>query len=193
MGNASPILEQANVVLAVECDEPNGKVVRTVRPCRLTVEKFNFFYNKISQFKTLLNEDIDTFEKFVARFMYQDEAGQLYPKGLIWEVDDVGLLFLTEIKPLFEAQAHFVFWDKRFRGRKRLILEMLAYVFHEYKFHRIVVEVPLYAKKTMNAVEAVGFVKEGRKREAVRHDGMWFDVNLYSILESEVWGQGSKQ
>lgn len=193
MGNAVGELDQSKVLLAVECNEPDGKVVRSVRPCRLTLDKFRFFYSKIGQFKTLLNEDIDTFEKFVSSFMYQDEAGVLHPTGLIWEVDDVGLLFLTEIKPMFEAQAHFVFWDRRFKGRKRLILEMLAYVFHKYSFHRIVVEVPLYAAKTMNAVERIGFVKEGRKREAVRHNGMWFDVNLYSILESEVWGQGQKQ
>ena len=102
------------------------------------------------------------------------------------DVDDVGIFFLNEIIPHQSASAHFVFWDKRFRGREELCKEMLRYVFEQYKFERIQVEVPLYAYHTMDAVENLGFVLEGRIRRAILYHDKWFDVNLYSVLPSDL-------
>ena len=192
MGNATGTMEQSEAILAIECDEPDGKIVRYVRPCVLTMDKLETIYNQIKQFKTLFNEDMDSLEKFASCFMFQTADGELHPAGLLWEVDDVGILRLSEIKPGYEAKAHFVFWDKRFKGRQQLILNMMRWVFKRYALHRIVVEVPLYAKRTMIAVEAIGFKKEGRKREAVRHYDSWFDMNTYAMLEEEVWDRISK-
>lgn len=186
MGNGLRTLEQPSSVLAVECDEPDGKVVRHVRPCLLTVDKLRTIYQQIMKFDVLFNEDISTFAGFLSCFMYQTDDGELHPTGLMWEVDDVGILRLSDIKPGYEAKAHFTFWDRRFRGRARLLLIMTEYVFRKFGFHRIVVEVPLYAENTMNLVEGLGFVKEGRKRSAVRYKGEWFDMNMYAMLEDEV-------
>lgn len=82
--------------------------------------------------------------------------------------------------------AHFAFWDRRFRGREELVLKMLEYVFEKYGFHRVETRVALYANPVMAAVERIGFVKEGRAREAVLKDGEWYDTNLYAILRREV-------
>lgn len=175
------------VILAVECDEPDGKIVRHVRKVPLTLERFRKYHEKLTQFDTLFNDYIgDSFEAFVRCFVGQDASGELHAKGLLWEVDDVGILYLTDIAPGAEAQAHFTFWDQRFRGREKLLREMCKYVIENFHFHRLFAEVPLYARPTLELVERIGFKKEGRMRDAVKYKGDWFDVNLYSLLEQEV-------
>jgi RimJ/RimL family protein N-acetyltransferase len=36
--------------------------------------------------------------------------------------------------------------------------------------------------------EKLGFVEEGRKREAFRREGKWYDMLLMSVLEGELIG-----
>ena len=38
----------------------------------------------------------------------------------------------------------------------------------------------------MDAVENLGFVLEGRMRRAILYHDKWFDVNLYSVLPSDL-------
>ncbi len=125
-------------------------------------------------------------QSFLEVFFSPDSSGEPSPQGIIYEVDDVGILYLTDIRAGVSALAHFNFWDRRFRGREELCREMLRYAFRKFKFHRITVQVGLYAAPLMTAVERLGFIKEGRMREATLYKGAWFDVNLYSILEREV-------
>jgi len=172
--------------MTIECVESDGTQMRSVRLCKLTPEKLKYLHEKLSQFEVMFNEHVQgDMESFIKTFL-TFEGFDIQPTGLIWEVDDVGILYLTEIRPAYEAQAHFSFWDRKFFGRENLIRKMMRYVFDEFGFHRIVVEVPLYAKPTLFAIERIGFVQEGRKREAVKYRGKWFDMNLYSILEHEV-------
>ena len=69
---------------------------------------------------------------------------------------------------------------------------MLKYAFEAYKFERIKVEVPLYAHHTMDAVERLGFVLEGRLRRAILYHEKWFDLNIYSVLPSDLTKKGEK-
>lgn len=159
----------------------------------LTVERLKHYYDNLKDFDVIFNEYVENdFRAFVNQFLREDRNGNIVSTGLLWEVDDVGILMLQDIRPGYEALAHYNFWDQRFRGREDLCREMLRHLFSRYGFHRIVTEVALYAKPAMNAVERIGFTKEGRKREATRYkpndadEAEWWDVNLYSILEHEV-------
>jgi RimJ/RimL family protein N-acetyltransferase len=186
MGNQDNGVGLDKFVLSHECDEPGGKVVRTVRVGDYSFKTLKLLWENLSQFETLFNDHFEKdFSRFVSAFVRQ-ENGEPVPTGLMWLVDDIGMLRLTDMVPLESASAHFIFWDRRFRGREELIRKMLEHVFEKYKFHRIKVEVPLYAQKTLVAVERIGFTKEGRMREAVRYKGEWFDANLYSMLEGDL-------
>ena len=173
-------------LMRVLCKEKGESIIREVRLARLTVERLREYYEHLKQFKVVFNDHVQgDFESFANIFLSQNEAtGQLLPNGLIWEVDDVGILFITEIR---EAQclAHFTFWDRRFKGREQLIREMLSYLFDRFGFERIEARAALYATPAMIAVERIGFVKEGRLRNAVKYEGKWFDVNVYSMLREE--------
>lgn len=186
MGEPARRLDDDNVVLTVECIERDVKVVRSVRLCEYSFEKVRFLYDKLKEFEVLFNDHTKgDFRAFVNQFVVMGPDGPK-PVGLVYEVDDVGILFMTEIAEGHSAQVHFTFWDRRFKGREKLCREMLKYVFDLFKFHRIWAEVPLYAYPVLDVVERIGFVKEGRMRSAVRYKGEWFDMNLYSVLEGEL-------
>lgn len=174
-------------LMRVLCKEKGGDVVREIRLASLSTEKLRHYYDNLKQFRAIFNDHVNgSFERFANLFLSQNvETGALQPRGLIWEVDDVGILFLTEVDEV-QGEAHFTFWDRRLKGRENLIIEMVRYVFMHYKIHRIETRVALYATPIMLAVERMGFKAEGRLRDAILYEGEWFDVNVYSILSHEV-------
>lgn len=174
-------------LMRVLCKEKKLEVVREVRPAELTTERMRYYYEKMKPFKAIFNDHVNgSFERFANLFLSENvETGTLQPRGMIWEVDDVGILYLTEVNQT-QGTAHFTFWDRRLRGRENLILEMVRYCVEHYEIHRIEVRVALYATPIMLAVERMGFKHEGRLRDAVMYEGEWFDVNVYSILSHEV-------
>ena len=179
-------MDDRAVIVNVKCSEPEGEVVRSVRLASLSIERMQFLWEKLKGFDTLFNDFVkDDYAAFVNHFVLQVN-GQPVPTGLLWDVDDIGIFLLQDIIPHQSATAHFVFWDKRFRGRKELCVAMLNYAFENYKFQRIQVEVPHYAYHTQDAVEQIGFVQEGRLRKAVLYHGKWFDVFIYSVLPEDL-------
>jgi RimJ/RimL family protein N-acetyltransferase len=153
----------------------------------LDTELLKKYYAKLKRFEIGFNDHVpNSPEGFASIFLSVNDDFSVEANGLVWEVDDVGILYLTHISPGFSATAHFAFWDRRFKGREELIRRMLDYCFEKYGFHRIEARIAMYANGMMKAVERIGFTKEGRLRDAVLKSGEWYDVNLYSILESEV-------
>ena len=51
--------------------------------------------------------------------------------------------------------------------------------------HRIRLGVAPFNLAGIRACERAGFIEEGRCREAVLHDGRWYDDVLMSILDHE--------
>ena len=89
--------------------------------------------------------------------------------------------------PGHDALAHFNFWDRRFTGRENLIRGMMAHVMDKFNLHRITVEAGMFAAPWLpRAIEKMGFVREGRKREAIFYKDEWWDSIIYSILRHEV-------
>lgn len=174
------------VILSVPCKEPNGVVIRNVRLTELSFEKVKFLINKLSDIDVLFNDYVKKDPKAILEHFLSVQDGEIRPTGLLWDVDDVGIFLLNEIRPPVSGDAHFVFWDKRFKGREALCREMLRYIMREYSLHRIQVEVPVYATHTIKAVNRIGMVLEGRSREAVRYKDGWFDINRYSVLEEDL-------
>lgn len=169
----------------MRCDEPKGSVVRTVSLVRLTTERLAYYYEKIKPFDVVFNDEVPNDPvTFAQIFVSQGTDGQLVSNGLVWEVDDVGIIQATHITES-STLVHFTFWDRRLRGREELLKEMIRYAFKKYGFQRIETRVALYARPMLVAVERIGFVKEGRLRKCVKYKGEWFDANIYSILRGE--------
>lgn len=174
-------------VLSVECTEPEGTFNRHIRPARLTTSVLQGYWERLKEFDVLFNDEVrQDLDSFIGIFLSGDLNDEIVANGLVWEVDDVGIIFVTDITPS-AAKGHFSFWDRRVKGREVLIRQMTKWLFNQFGFHRITCEVPLYAAAWLSrTVEKAGFKKEGRLREVVRYKGQWFDVNLYSMLNHEV-------
>lgn len=186
MGNETERLEHSDAIFGIKCREPDGEVVRYVTESRLDFDRIRFLWEQLKQFDVLFNDFVDgDFRAFVDHFVYEVNG---VPKaaGLMWDIDDIGIFFLNNLKPHASAEAHFVFWDKRFRGREELCRMMLGYIFEEFEFQKIVVKVPLYAHRTFLMVERLGFIHEGRLRKEVKWKDQWFDMNVYSILPEDL-------
>ena len=153
----------------------------------MTSAKLRDYYERLEEFDIAFNDHVPNSPSgFASIFLTINEDLSVSANGLVYEVDDVGILYLTHITPKFSALAHFAFWDRRLRGREELIRKMIEFAFEQYGFQRIEARVAMYAVPMLAAVERIGFVKEGRAREAVKRNGEWYDVNLYSILRREV-------
>lgn len=181
-----PSILDAAPVVSAECKEPEGTIVRHVRPMIFTPNSVRTFWEKSSKHKTLFTEEINKdFGKF-CRLLFNEGVNGIEPNGLYWVVDDfVGVLYMTRITPV-DAVTHYAFFDGRQRGREVLVKSMIQYVFNEFGFHRLSVEVPYYARNIFPFIESIGFKHEGRKRSASWYDNKWFDVNCFGLLRSEV-------
>jgi RimJ/RimL family protein N-acetyltransferase len=62
---------------------------------------------------------------------------------------------------------------------------IVGYGFRELGLHRIQLGVASFNTAGIRAYQKAGFTEEGRYREAVRHDGRWYDTVLMSILDHE--------
>ena len=62
---------------------------------------------------------------------------------------------------------------------------MVGFGFRELGLHRIELNVYAYNVRAIASYRKVGFVEEGRQREAIHHDGQWHDNMQMSILEQE--------
>lgn len=173
-------------ILCVKCVEPEGTFLREVRLANLSLENLQRWWDNLKQFPTLFGGHIFSVDDFILTFVTIEDDGEIKAKGIVWEVDDVGIFYLTDIQPGFQASGHFSFWDRRLRGREDLCREALKYAFKEFKFHRITTYVPLHVIRIIPAVKKIGFVKEGRLRSASWYKGDWYDVFVFSILEGEL-------
>lgn len=184
-------------IFQVECDEPDGKITRTVYPLEFTPENIQRFWDCAKQFPSLYGREIlsDT-EAFTQIFMRTNARGEFELNGLLWVVDDfVGVFYLSDIvvdrdTPV-DALVHYTFFDKRHKGRKPLVKQMIRHVFDKYKFQRLSAEVPLYTKEhTRHFIIDLGFHYEGKKLKSAQYKNDWFDTNLYGILREGVLKNG---
>jgi hypothetical protein len=88
------------------------------------------------------------------------------PKNKVWTVwqgaDMVGVTVLVGIAYGIDAEAHFVFFDKKIFGRKALIYKLLGVIFQELKLQRVSVEIPEHLTPLIRFVRSkLGFKYEG--------------------------------
>ena len=69
--------------------------------------------------------------------------------------------------------------DEAARQFLRLLLEELGY-------HRLELEIYGFNERACAHAERVGFVREGRKRQAYLKDGEWVDTVLYALLAEDL-------
>jgi RimJ/RimL family protein N-acetyltransferase len=182
--------ETIEPIVTALCNEKKGDIIRSVRPMPYTIENFAQFWEKARQFKNIFSKEItENFGNFVNLFIhYNPKTGLVSSDCLLWVIDDfVGMYYITNIYETDEALVHYTFFDRTHHGRYDLTIKMLNHVFDTYGFHRLSVEIPLYASDySFKFIESLGFHPEGRRRKSTRFNGEWFDVKLFGIFKEEV-------
>jgi hypothetical protein len=213
--NSMPIeAEHPEPILKFKYIEKGVEVERSIYPLRFTMDNLNKLWLAAKKYKSIFGyEHNGDFWKFVAYFVNLEDDKPAQAKGLFWVVDDfIGLFFLTDIIPELDASVHFTFFDGGVRRRHPLVMAALDYGFKKYGLKRFSTEVPLYVtsnilkdkngkpirdangkmKQDFNpfkAVENLGFVKEGRKRQMRLYNGKYFDVNMYGLLREDFYAR----
>lgn len=182
----SMLIDVDEPIIDVVCQEKHGAHNRKVRPMLLTPENIRKFWEKAKDFDTVFGYNL-TLDKFGELLVEELPNGSLKARGLFWLIDDfVGMYYLTDIQAGVDAQCHYMFFDGAHMGREVLTQEMIRYVFSEFKFHRLSIEIPCYAKLAIRFVQELGFHYEGKKVGARLYKDEWFDVNLYGILNGQI-------
>jgi len=75
------------------------------------------------------------------------------------------------------------FWSKGFGADA--VRTVVRYGFAELGLHRIQLGVWAFNTRAVAAYRTAGFREEGRRREVVFHDGVWYDELLMGQLETE--------
>lgn len=181
-------------IIVVECKEPDGVIERKVYPFVLTQENGLKFWQQAKKFPRFYERvNTESAQEFLdAFFKYDPFRQEATSEALLWVIDDfVGVFSLTNIYHPEDAIAHFTFFDKRTKGRGPLIQGMIKWVFDNYGFNRLSVEIPAYASKILFKFldEEVGLVLEGRKRKALKYRDKPADIILYGITpeDIEIW------
>lgn len=103
------------------------------------------------------------------------------------QVEEAGLLFLTDIIPEFTANFHAVFWDRTLSAARR---EMMKEFIHDkmeaYGLVRVQATVPELNQPYIKHLKKTGFIEEGILRKAWREPQGDFNVHIFSILKGEV-------
>jgi RimJ/RimL family protein N-acetyltransferase len=75
------------------------------------------------------------------------------------------------------------YWDQGY-GTEAMKL-MLKHGFNTLNLHRIMLKVYAYNERAIRTYEKVGYVLEGRLREAIYYNGKYHDILLMGVLRSD--------
>ena len=158
--------DDADVMLGA-IDDPHA--------ARLTGTHGTFTEQQVRQFYASRNEQPDRLDLAVEEIRTGDCVGEAVLND--WDPDNRSCNFRIMLTA-----------NSRDRGlgteATRLVV---GYGFEHLGLHRISLEVYAFNPRAQRAYEKVGFVVEGRLREALWWDGEWVDSIVMSMLERE-WG-----
>jgi L-amino acid N-acyltransferase YncA len=125
-----------------------------------------------------------TLASAAARYLVSEtEPGQLHAYAI--------LRCLSEDNRAIELKRIVVGVPEKGLGRK-ILTEIVRMVFEDLHAHRLFLDVYEDNARARHLYESLGFVYEGTLRDAAHRDGVWCNLHLMSMLESEYRRQGTE-
>ncbi|MCI0529473.1 MAG: GNAT family N-acetyltransferase [Nitrospira sp.] len=148
------------------------------------VRKLAHLWEQFSQFPVLFSdESVGDMSLFITSYFSQQNVWLEVVK--LDSDETVGILYLTQVNPFWDAYAHMTFYDKIITDRKEIILDAIEWVSDRYKLPRISVEVPVYQRTLCKIIRTLGFKPEGLRRKAAKRHEKWFDMEMFGMLLPE--------
>ena len=170
--------------ITVESEDGNTYYIE---PFQATKESIDYLWEKAGKYSFLFSditrEDRNRFDQAV-----------LSPGTIlltVFQKDDpgrkaVGVVLADKITPKWDANVHYIFWDKIQKGRHRVLLVALSWLMEELDLKRVTAEIMEYAYAGLRRAKHLGFLLEGRKRDATIWRGDTADVFLFGVLREEL-------
>lgn len=161
-------------------DMPEG-----LRFMELTMEKALEMWHKMNDINGLFDDFLkDNFAAF--RFNVESQNS-------LWleTTDGNGLVYLLNVTKGLSATAHFIFWDRRLRGKEELCRSALKFAITNIPLVKVNVFLPDFAPKLARFIVRLGFQHEGKIRRWSLSNGRLFDVNVFGITSEEVMLDGT--
>lgn|SRR5262245_31264308 len=103
------------------------------------------------------------------------------------EVEDVGLIYLTNVIPTWSAVLNVLFWDGRLgKERREVLREVLNFAFTEFQLLRVQATVSADNTPLQTFYEKSGMCVEGVLRNAWRDEEGLQNIVLLSLVPEEV-------
>jgi hypothetical protein len=168
----------ADLGLPITLESEDGEKY-TIDLFRPTVDTIDELWQTFKNFKLLFVDNVPyDIRQFTAMVMHMGTV--------ILTVNDVGIIYTTDTRPGIDADAHFLFWDRRTRGRHRVIIRAFRWLTQELEIHKLNVSVPVYAFAALQRARKLGLRIEGLRRKAIMHEGAWRDVVEFGVLDEEI-------
>ena len=108
------------------------------------------------------------------------------PIYLTFECNDQKVGFVEFDVRVYNRNVYLTYYVTRmFRGKgfgKAMLAESIDYAFNEMNMHRLTAEVYEYNESSIALLKSLGFSEEGRLKEAKFHNGEFWDIIVYGIL-----------
>lgn len=114
---------------------------------------------------------------------------KLKSPNTVWlELEDGnGLYYLTNVIPNLSATGHFVFWDRKLKGREELTMDVMRWLMSKVPLVKVNSYQPDYAKAARRFAENIGMKREGIIRRWSYSDGKLFDMFVYGMTSEEAF------
>lgn len=141
-------------------------------------------YNNINNAKYSLSPvgKVETKDAFVARLFSNSGVFLSISSG----GEEVGVAYAIDIVPGYSANFNFIFWDRRTKGRQKLVLAILRWLSNEFLIRRFEIHYHALAFYALGRIYRIGAFYEGTKRKAWRYEDKIIDLHIFSILTSEL-------
>lgn len=134
-------------------------------------------------------DDIDKIEKILSHSdMNCNFNGELLHENISYlgaYIDDelVGIYRLKD-NAMIDCEIHFAMLKKAIEYQRQFCLKCIKHVF-DLGYARITVSATDYARKMVNLVLKLGFILEGKKREACFYNGVFYDEYILGMLKRD--------
>ena len=152
-----------------------------VKEMELTPQKVVQLYKKFDSIPGLFDDySRGDFKLFESRLKA--------PDALWFETEDGnGVLYATSIMVGLSGIGHFVFFDRRLKGREGLVMSVLRYVMAGADLKKMNVYLPAYAGSARHFLDRLGFKHEGCLRRWSYSKNRLYDMHLYGITFEEAF------
>lgn len=108
------------------------------------------------------------------------------PSNVFFELEGgAGLVSFTSVQPRVDALLHFIFYDKKLKGKEWTVNQILGDMFELGKLNRISCAIPEDRITGVKLVKRLGFKQEGMIRGAFLRNNCYLNVGIYGLMHKE--------